>query len=67
MERLSWKLCKKIDFVSDTKQDHDYIIELEDMPFEKGQTFIFESESGDKISEVLKVRGMKIYIKVVEE
>lgn len=67
MERLSWKLCKKIDFIADTKQDHDYIIELEDMPFEKGQRFIFESESGDKISEVLKVRGMKIYIKVLEE
>jgi hypothetical protein len=67
MERLDWRNCKQIDFIADTSKDYDYIIELVDMPFEKGQQIIFESESGDKICEILKIKSMKIYIKVLEE
>jgi hypothetical protein len=68
MERLDWKNCKKIEFIGDVKANYDYIIELVDMPFEKGQTIIFDTESGvSKICKVDRVRGMKIFLITEEE
>jgi hypothetical protein len=68
VERLNWKNCKNIEFVGDIKADYDYIIELVDMPFEKGQTIIFDSQDNiSKICKVDRVRGMKIFLIVEEE
>jgi hypothetical protein len=68
MERLDWRNCKNIEFVGDIKANYDYIIELVDMPFEKGQTIIFDTEEGiSKICKVDRVRGMKIFLIAEEE
>jgi hypothetical protein len=68
MERLDWKNCKNIEFIGDVKANYDYIIELVDMPFEKGQTIIFDSQDNiSKICKVDRVRGMKIFLIVEEE
>ena len=68
MERLDWRNCKNIEFVGDIKANYDYIIELVDMPFEKGQTIIFDSQDNiSKICKVDRVRGMKIFLIVEEE
>jgi hypothetical protein len=68
MERLNWKNCKNIEFVADTNKNYSFIIELEDMPFEKGQKIAFDSEGGITYGCVIdKIRGMKIYLIVEEE
>jgi hypothetical protein len=66
LERLDWKNCKSVDITNG--KEHDAVIELEDMPFEKGQEFIFDSENGlSRVCKVLKVRANKIYIEIGEE
>jgi hypothetical protein len=68
MERLDWKNCKNIEFVGDIKANYDFIIELEDMPFEKGQRIAFDSEGGITYGCIVdRVRGMKIFLIVEEE
>jgi hypothetical protein len=66
MERLDWKNCKSIEITNN--KDYDAVIELFDMPFEKEQKFIFDSENGlSRVCKVLKVRANKIYIEIGEE
>jgi plastocyanin len=68
MERLDWKNCKNIEFIGDIKANYDFIIELEDMPFEKGQKIAFDSEGGITYGCIVdRVRGMKIFLIVEEE
>jgi plastocyanin len=68
MERLDWRNCKNIEFVGDIKANYDFIIELEDMPFEKGQKIAFDSEGGITYGCIVdRVRGMKIFLIVEEE
>jgi hypothetical protein len=68
MERLDWKNCKNIEFIGDIKANYDFIIELEDMPFEKGQRIAFDSEGGITYGCIVdRVRGMKIFLIVEEE
>jgi plastocyanin len=68
MERLDWRNCKNIEFVGDIKANYDFIIELEDMPFEKGQRIAFDSEGGITYGCIVdRVRGMKIFLIVEEE
>jgi plastocyanin len=68
MERLDWRNCKKIEFIGDVKANYDFIIELEDMPFEKGQKIAFDSEGGITYGCIVdRVRGMKIFLIVEEE
>jgi hypothetical protein len=66
MERLDWKNCKSIEITNN--KDYDAVIELFDMPFEKEQEFIFDSENGlSRVCKVLKVRANKIYIEIGDE
>jgi len=68
MERLNWKNCKNIEFIGDIKAIYDYLIELVDVPFEKGQTIKLDTEEGlSKICKVDRVRGMKIFLIAEEE
>jgi hypothetical protein len=68
MERLDWRNCKNIEFIGDIKANYDFIIELEDMPFEKGQRIAFDSEGGITYGCIVdRVRGMKIFLIVEEE
>jgi hypothetical protein len=68
VERLNWKNCKNIEFIGDIKANYDFIIELEDMPFEKGQRIAFDSEGGITYGCIVdRVRGMKIFLIVEEE
>jgi plastocyanin len=68
MERLDWRNCKNIEFIGDIKANYDFIIELEDMPFEKGQKIAFDSEGGITYGCIVdRVRGMKIFLIVEEE
>jgi len=68
MERLDWRNCKNIEFIGDIKANYDFIIELEDMPFEKGQRIAFDSEGGITYGCIVdRIRGMKIFLIVEEE
>lgn len=66
MERLNWKNCKSVDITNSAT--YDAVIELEDMPFVKGQEFIFDSQNGlSRVCKVLSIRKNKIYIEIGEE
>jgi hypothetical protein len=66
MERLNWKNCKSVEITNN--KNYDAVIELVDMPFEKGQEFIFDSENGlSRVCKVLSIRKNKIYIEIGDE
>jgi hypothetical protein len=63
---LNWKNCKSVEITNN--KNYDAVIELVDMPFEKGQEFIFDSENGlSRVCKVLSIRKNKIYIEIGDE